>query len=710
MQLTSFFRSSFIAKFNFSPFFNQWAKDYLVTIFFFVLGGSIALIFYRKIGYTHFYQNFIPEAVLWACGRDFAFPKEVINELIPFLSGKERVFDCAKLATIELNTEPGAFISAQPYLTWCVAILWKLFGVSYAAISPLVFILFGLYGSGIYLLLRQFLNRFQSILASMFLCCSPIVVYMLPNLRDFSKAPFIIWTLLLLISAIKTSTQHNKKSTWLAISAGFTVALGLGFRADLFIFFPIGIIFLLIGISNSAEKSYLKLALLKSKVIIPYICTFLIIAYPTLKNGGISGVGGMFVMQGMTQPFHKALKLGDSGYLNGLAYSDEFTLSSIASQERENITNWDELELLGVRGFSATRAMTVSTANLVKWADLFIADFSTKALKSFAWIIGYPVFIKNSELEFTNPFFNSNPESIIFLIYKSIGYPVLLIFNFIGLYLLIFKAFLQSRNYGFAVSFLLIFLCTYPAIQFNLRHFFYLEFIWIICFLSFFSLPPMLMKHKKEMLRSIFYIFGIITVITAIYFLLIQYQSWKLSDEIKKLMLSSKEGVELIVNREDDDKIYYKLPVPNKFKAIINAPYDSMTNKIEYQGPQWDVRSAAQRYLLSIGGKDCNAKDIDIYLIYKKTNATWQPLDTKLVIAKHDSEENESLLFSGFYRPTQFLDEIAVPINLKDCNFILQKIEEEVRLPFAFSARISQSKISGALYNNFGYFMKKIPN
>jgi hypothetical protein len=168
--------------------------------------------------------------------------------------------------------------------------------------------------------------------------------------------------------------------------------------------------------------------------------------------------------------------------------------------------------------------MTVSTSNLLRWADLFVADFSTQALKTFTWIIGFPVFIANSGFQYTNPFSNQNPESIIFLIYKIIGHPFVMILCFMGLYIVLFKSFLQSRREGFAITFLLLFLSTYPAIQFNLRHFFYLEFIWVLCFISVFSLPTMISKYKKEIIKFFYYIFGMAIFISSSYFALIQYQ------------------------------------------------------------------------------------------------------------------------------------------------------------------------------------------
>ena len=64
-----------------------------------------------------FYQNFVPEAILWACGHEFLFPKNTITELIPFLRGQVLSFDCKTLPPLDLYNITSDFAAAQPYLT-----------------------------------------------------------------------------------------------------------------------------------------------------------------------------------------------------------------------------------------------------------------------------------------------------------------------------------------------------------------------------------------------------------------------------------------------------------------------------------------------------------------------------------------------------------------------------------------------------------------
>ena len=219
-----------LAKNKSITFLRRWTCDWLIAITFFALGGTISVIFYQKIGYTFFYQNFTPESILWACGFDFAHPKNTIEQLIPFFKGDINNFDCDKLSKPLLHDTTSVFSKGQPYLPWSAAILWKWLGVSYSSLNFLVFLLWGGYVAGIFLLFRQFSTKLLSIFGTLFITLSPVMVHMLGDLRDFSKAPFIIWALYFLIKTIKSYQIRIINP----IMAGLIAGLGLGFRSDLF--------------------------------------------------------------------------------------------------------------------------------------------------------------------------------------------------------------------------------------------------------------------------------------------------------------------------------------------------------------------------------------------------------------------------------------------------------------------------------------------
>lgn len=688
MYLKSPFRFPLIANFNYNPFFNKWAKDYLLAIFFFVLGGSIALIFYQKIGYTFFYQNFVPEAILWACGHDFLFPKRPITELIPFLRGQALSFDCAKLPPLDLYDITSDFAAAQPYLTWSVALLWKWFGLNYKALSPLVFALWGMYTAGIYLLFRQFCQKRVAILATIFICLSPVMVHMIGSLRDFSKAPFIIWALFLLINTIKQPTKEGFKAYISPMMAGAIAGLGMGFRPDLYFLLPIGSIFLIIGFCNPQIKTVIGQILSRVKIGIVFAATFIIFASPILKNGGPGGVGGVFIMQGMSEPFRKNLKLEPASYTTGWAYSDELTLSSIAASERQkDPEKWDQKELAGIPGISISQTMHLGTPNLLQWADLFIADFANQAIKSFTWVVGFPLYIANSQYQLANPFNFITPESIFYSGYQKLGYPAILFILFIGFISLLFKSFLTSKSLFFALTFLFLFLGSYPAIQFNLRHFFYLEFIWVLCFISLFIFIGYILENKNLILRFSAYMVGMIGLVTLGYLAAIKYQQVMLTKEVRTLLELPKKPIELWSESSNEGLVFFTTQVPPEYLSLINSTPDSMTPEIEYIGTEWDVRAAASRYLMTIKNPSCNTKGVNIVLRYRKVKSAWQNLDTKITLPINS--QTGKIIFTGFYRPTQYFNSIGIPIDLAKCGIKLEMIIGESRLPLSFTGSLN---------------------
>src|SRR5262249_31361373 len=124
-----------------------------------------------------------------------------------------------------------------------------------------------------------------------------------------------------------------------------------------------------------------------------YMGAFLLLALPILTLGNAGNVG-TFIMQGATEPFRAFLALRAAPYALGWSYSDELTLSSVAVAKRPLHPDWDAQE--PAPGYGASQAITLSSADLVKWGPNFVADFAAQALKGAAWIVGYPALVAAS--------------------------------------------------------------------------------------------------------------------------------------------------------------------------------------------------------------------------------------------------------------------------------------------------------------------------
>jgi hypothetical protein len=129
-----------------------------------------------------------------------------------------------------------------------------------------------------------------------------------------------------------------------------------------------------------------------------------------------------------------------------------------------------------------------------------------------------------------------------------------------------------------------------------------------------------------------------------------------------------------------------------------------MTPDLGFIGSEWDVRSGAMRYLLSATGEECAPKTITVSLSYKHTLKTWQPLDTTMLLMEQNGVQEKGVIFTGFYRPTQYFQGIKVVSDSKGCTFKVEAINGESRLPFTFSAYLKSNQVQGPLFKKLGFF------
>ena len=445
---------------------NAW--DGLLLTLLALLGGALAWLVIMGVGSAFFYQMFIPEALMWACGHGSRHPLTLSPAMADFLlERRTAAFDCASIASAAPTGPPGFFFRSQLYLSWTVAWLWRLLGPTQVAIAPLAAALGAGYATGAYALARLFFGRVFSTLGALALTLSPVAIGMVFMLRDFSKAPFFLWGIALLVLAARASAP--RRALTLALAAGTIVGTGTGFRADLAILLPLGIGFL-------AVAGRLRVTL-RAIAITAYGLSFLTLAAPNLSVGN-PGNSGFLVAQGATEPFRAFLGLHPAIYALGLTYSDELTLTAIAAAERPRRLDWDANEPEPIYGFS--QALAYSSANLGEWAPSFAADFAAQALKGAGWLLGYPALVAVSRG-------SASPGSALRLdlpivrwqepVYALFGQPWMPLLGFIGMLALLLRVTARNGREALAAATLFLALAGYPAVQFALRHVFHLEFI-----------------------------------------------------------------------------------------------------------------------------------------------------------------------------------------------------------------------------------------
>ncbi len=675
------------------------ALDVLLTLGLAVVGAKLGELVLSQYGRLYFYQSYMPEIIYSACGYGFVRPAQIPQSVLDFLLVHTTTFDCASIGAPADAAHFGIFTQVHLYLALTVAALWKIFPIAYANLWPLVMVLSGAYASGCFVLLRLFFGRLPALAGAVVLTFSPIALTMILNLRDYSKAAFFIWSIVFLVASVRPHT--TKITMLLAAAAGITVGLGYGFRSDIIILLPIGIVFIGIGIRGGFWRRRLT-------AIAAFTVATLIVASPMLMTRNAGGFGSI-LMEGMSEPFRIELGLGDAPYTLGQRYSDELTLSSIAADMRAKDPTWDDRE--GRAGRAMSQAVLDSGPYVLGWLGLFAGDMATQAIKSAAWIIGFPALIAPGRkgLDPSMSAREGPPASQYALwVYDDLATSWLPLSGIIGLTLFFWCA--ASTRPREAVALLLMFgaLLAYPVVQFSIRHVFHLEFIWVVAALSLIVFPFRLITPSRVALWRIFpriavWSLGLVVLVAGVRWLLVAYQDMSLRIAFDALLAQPRELVATSRASTGEDAIF-SVPVPNKYRSLVDGPADSMTNFVGV-GVQWDVRSAVDRLLLTIGGRDCSAKKLTLSFHYAKRDGAWQPFDHDIVVdLPRDRTTTATVLVPAFYRPSQYLDDVRVPESFAPCIGKIERVAGATRLPAILSAVLPPDWQNRSLHRGFGGF------
>ena len=670
--------------------------DLWFTLLFALICSAVAVDIMYTRGWAYIYQKFAHESVLWACGHGMVRVQEVPSEFADFLRMWRPHLACDLLPEGPY-LEAGIFSQIQPYLTWLAAFSWRSLGLYQTSLWPLVALLAGLYGASVFALSRLFLQRWLAVISAVVLVFSPAHTQMVVFLRDYSKAPFFIWALFFLILAMRLKSLRLSAGS--AALAGAAIGVGYGFRVDLIVLLPIGALSLIISSVQHWRRPLYFVAPACALVL-----STLLVAGPLMLRHDLGASGGSLVMQGAAQPFRSDLNLDPAGYSLAWVYSDELTLSEVAAAMRSDYPDWAQTEMSHRPGYDLSGASKYSSDYLFEWASLFAGDFATQGLKAGGWVLGFPTAISRLDL-----ILKERISDAVFPFYERIGTQWLPYISGLGLYLLLWKRYQHSRFEALALFTLFALVTGYSGIQFSLRHFFHLEFIWIICVLSILQVG---LDFRKGQTRAVYASFpsfvgcsvGVIICVFSVWGFLVYRQTSQVGTEIAKLVQGSRDEISTTQTLMSDGRLLIETPVPQSAKAVILQPDDSMVPTIALIGIQWDVRATAERLLLDVGGAACPRRNFELHTVYAHADNVWQTFDAVIQINWELARDSVSLLLPAFYRPTQHFSGFILPQSHAKCDVSVVRLTEQSRLPLILSAQLSGIGLQGSSYFGFGGF------
>lgn len=181
-------------------------------------------------------ELYVP-AALFAQGRGFVNPPlDELPGLREFLywQGDATAWSPESLPETFSSTELDTYQRYHRYLIYGMGFTWRLLGVSWDAAKYYVVFLYVASVLAAYALLRTGLNRPLAFAGTLAFALSPTVLDVVYNVRDFSKAPFILALLALMMYLVRAPRSRKH---WLiaCVALGIVTGIGLGFRRDLLV-------------------------------------------------------------------------------------------------------------------------------------------------------------------------------------------------------------------------------------------------------------------------------------------------------------------------------------------------------------------------------------------------------------------------------------------------------------------------------------------
>jgi hypothetical protein len=436
--------------------------DILIGICLLVLGVAIGLdSCHRFVGTPQFYQSEFGPAVMVAAGRGFvALDLKSAPAVADFLFLRRPKLEPAEIPEDVRTVAPNQFHNATRYLEMTVGYWWRIVGISWSAVFAINAAFCGMSVAAYYAIFRLLLSRPLAVAGALFLCFSPIHLQYVPQLRDYSKAPFML-VAVALIAAPAIRPVGRRALVALAASCGLVLGLGMGFRMDMAVMVPIFGISLVVFHGDRPWHD----VRVKGMALAAFVFMFTVASAPILirlRSGGSNAIH--VVLLGFGEPFDRALGIRGSLYTITPFYNDIYMSSTVQSYaERLHQLS----PPLPSAGYDA-----MSTDYLLRIVRNFPADVFTRVLAAAKGIFdlpfraGVPV-VRGGALQ---AFVGKALEYLR----RLDGYgPALGVF-------LVAAGAIRRPKLGLFVAFFVLALSSYPALQFDPRHFFHLQFIPIL--------------------------------------------------------------------------------------------------------------------------------------------------------------------------------------------------------------------------------------
>lgn len=334
---------------------------------------------------------------------------------------------------------------------------WRLFGIRWESIYYLQVLFYALSMAGFFFFFMQFFPVGLSFPLTLLLLYSPLQLYAAADFRDFSKAPFVAASLALVAFLL---VRRRQRPHTIAAVAGLVAVLGAGlqFRPDLVILLPLYAVLILFFYPVPFRELY------GARLGIAALILCLAPISPSRPTGGTNSFH--VILQGLASPFNADLALGGAAYQLLDEYSDERTHTWVSAYAQYGL-GWES----GPE-YSSPEYDRAGRSLLLNIYRIMPADALARGVAAAMDMQQLAPFVVNRE---TGPHFAQGPAigHLLEWRWRYLGW-----FYGRGVYFAIAALLVLLAidiRWALAALLTLIYLGAYQNLQFNLRHFFVIE-------------------------------------------------------------------------------------------------------------------------------------------------------------------------------------------------------------------------------------------
>jgi hypothetical protein len=597
-------------------------------------------------------------AIAFACGYGFVDPGyEPGPKVAAFLDKKIDRISCEDLPAGVPTRPPNFTQSLYRYMTLAVAMTWKLFGISWTRLAVLFGLLYALTAVAVYGLFRLATPRAPAAIGAAIMTMSPLQLRYLPQLRDYAKAPFLL-ALIFILGLLVMRPFSRGRLLALAACYGAVAGIGFGFRNDLLIAalpFVVTVLAFLPGRPGAHIGP--KLAALTLCAL-----SFALCSWPIISAYRLGSNSGHVALLGLMTHFNGPLGVTTSVYDWGEPYDDGFAIKVISSYS-ERVHHRPVVALS-----SEDDKATVEYLLLIgrHWP----ADLLIRAYASVLRVVELPFQIRLYTTA-APPAIRNGIAARLYAMWTALlsrlsGLGVVVV----GVAIVVAAS--SSLRVAAWLLLSLLYFAGYPAVQFDARHFFFLEFIpWLalasLCAAVVGALAPARTASaappaqdlRARGRRALAFGLGAVVAVGAPVVVLRAYQQRHVTALLDSYLETPTQAVTLSLAPLEADRVLLR---PNELAQAVES------------------KVRAEYLVLDIAREHCAGSTVPVTVRYT-TLTGYTDLTRRIDVPVPRSEAPSRLFFPVYYSPGGYFAGVELAGADRGCVLGLRRVTDMTRTP-----------------------------